>query len=32
MPADQLRRTEERADRLAEENHAWLQERATLAE
>ncbi len=32
MLADQLRRAEERADRLTEEKHAWLQERATLAE
>lgn len=32
MLVHQLRRTEERADRLAEEKHTWLQERATLAE
>lgn len=32
MLSDQLRHTEERADRLAEEKHAWLQERAILAE
>ncbi len=32
MLADQLRRTEECADRLAEEKHIWLQERATLVE
>lgn len=32
MLTDQLRRTEGRADRLAEEKYMWLQERATLME
>lgn len=32
MLADQARRAEERVDQLSQENHAWLQERATLAD